>query len=242
MARFEIGGAVAILANTGSVAFWTTYHIFSDPIVLRDIRAEATKLVTNGPKGHAIDLSKVKSSCPILASTFQEVLRVHSIGTSARVVMEDHMLDNKYLLKKGSTVLIPGAVQHSFSSVWGDNVSQFDHTRFSRSSSNKRPNPVAFRGFGGGTTLCPGRHFASTEVMGFVVLMVLQFEIAPVGGKWAHLTSENADLWSTVPQPDRDIAVEVTLRDDCILDGQLEVIISGPGKTTERVDEGVEGS
>ncbi|KUJ19323.1 cytochrome P450 oxidoreductase, partial [Mollisia scopiformis] len=212
LVRFEIGGAVAIFANTGPAAFWLIYHIFSDPIILDEIRSEVSKIVVHENNGATIDISDVKTSCPILLSTFQEVLRFQSIGTSARVVMEDHMLDGKYLLKKGGTVMIPGTVQHTIPSVWGDNVSSFDHKRFVRSGSKKRPNPVAFRGFGGGTTLCPGRHFASTEILAFATLMVLRFEIIPVGGKWSCPTTEKAEMWATVPQPDMDIVVEVKPR------------------------------
>lgn len=97
LARFEIGGSIAILASTGPAAFWLIYHVFSDPVVLEDIRNEASKLLVAGPNGRTIDLATVNESCPILLSTFREVLRFHSIGTSARVVMEDHMLDGRYI-------------------------------------------------------------------------------------------------------------------------------------------------
>lgn len=38
--------------------------------------------------------------------------------------------------------------------------------------------PAAFRAFGGGKTLCPGRHFASTSIQAFVALLVTQFDIS----------------------------------------------------------------
>ncbi|CZR51358.1 related to cytochrome P450 7A1 [Phialocephala subalpina] len=241
IARFEIGGAVAIFANTGPAASWLIYHIHSDPMILSEIRSEVSKVVAYGPDESTIGISNVKASCPILLSTFQEVMRFRSIGTSARVVMEDHMLDGKYLLKKGATVMIPGAVQHSLPSVWGDNVAEFDHKRFIRSGTTKRPNPVAFRGFGGGTTLCPGRHFASTEILAFASLMVLRFDIKPVGGKWMHATAEQAEMWSTVPLPDTDIAVEVTPRKGSDMSEKWKVIYSGSDKAMELSAEDMAG-
>lgn len=231
IARFEIGGAIAILGNTGPAASWLIYRIFSDPLVLEDVRREISQLVVDGPSGRTLDISNVKFDCPILFSTFQETLRFHSIGTSVRVVMEDHLLDGKHLLKKGGTVMIPAQVQHSFASAWGDNVAEFDHRRFVKPSSTaKGYNPVAFRGFGGGTTLCPGRHFASTEAIGLAALMVLRFDVAPVSGKWVCPTTENAEMWTTMPHPDFDVEVEITPRKDGNADKKLNVVLSRSDK------------
>jgi cytochrome P450 len=140
----------------------------------------------------------------------QEVLRLHTIGISTRLVMKDHMLDNKYLLKAGNTVMIPGPVQHTDVNSWGSNVASFDHRRFL--PGNKRHNATAFRGFGGGTTLCPGRHFASTEILAFTALLILRFEVKPVGGEWKELTTEKAAMWETTPVPNEDIEVEISAR------------------------------
>ena len=142
--------------------------------------------------------------------------------------MEDHMLDNKYLLKKGSTVLIPGPVQHTSSSAWGPNVSDFNHRRFL--PNEKRHQPVAFRGFGGGTTLCPGRHFASTEILAFTALLILRFDITPVDGKWLCPTTNNAGLWETVPMPDHDIRVKISARAGQDRSAKWRVLVSDSDK------------
>jgi cytochrome P450 len=171
VARFECGGAVAILSNTSPACFWMLYHLYSDDVVLDECRQELAKVLSeesvvaeNGDKRtiRTLDMTSVKHACPVLLSTFQEVLRMHTIGVSARFVMEDHMLDGKYLLKNGSTLMIPGPVQHTYSASFGSNVDSFDHRRFLPGT--RTHNPIAFRGFGGSTTLCPGRHFATTEI------------------------------------------------------------------------------
>ncbi|KAI1079999.1 cytochrome P450 [Whalleya microplaca] len=187
-AKMEVGGSLAILANTLPATFWMIYHIFSDPTVLEDIRAELSE--------HVKDVDD------------------NAIGVSARIALEDHMLDNKYLIKKGSTVMIPSKVQHTVPSIWGETVDKFHHKRFMRQPGIKPPNPVAFRGFGGGTTLCPGRHFVSTEVLMFSALMALRLDIRPVGGKWSRPPTENSPLVAAVPVPDWDIDVEIRPRDD----------------------------
>lgn len=225
IARYEVGNTIGILTNTTPGSFWMVYHLYSDPVALKECREELSKVVsdvsTTGENGQltvlrTIDLSQVKLSCPILLSTFQEVLRVHTVGISTRKVMEDHLLDKKYLLKKGSTVMIPAPVQHTSISDWGNDVHEFNHRRFL--PKEKRHNPTSFRGFGGGTTLCPGRHFASTEILAFVALLILRFDVTPVTGKWVHLTTDKADMWEVIPMPDSEIEVKITPR---VWDGKL---------------------
>lgn len=237
IARFEVGGAIAILTNTSPTAFWMVYHLYSNPTALEECRQELSNVASNDTttmdNGETIqirtlDMSKVKDSCPLLLSTLQEVLRVHSVGVATRLVMEDHMLDNKYLLKKGNTVLIPGPVQHTSTSAWGPDVDEFDHWRFLPRS--KRYNPVAFRGFGGGITLCPGRHFASTEIISFVAMLILRFDVTPVSGKWVRLTSDNAKLWETTPVPDNDIEVKISPRDSEDVSSKWRILVTDSDK------------
>ncbi|XDG05107.1 hypothetical protein ABKA04_004722 [Annulohypoxylon sp. FPYF3050] len=215
VAATEIGQMVATLTNSMASAFWMVYHIFSDPVVLAECRAEVEQLVQSTENGEAIiDLGKVKSSCPILLSTWQETLRYIHIGISARVVMEDMMFDNKYLLKKGATLMTAVPVHHSDESVWGPTARKFDHRRFLREAGKQRVSPTAFRSFGGGTTLCPGRHFVSTEVMSLVALLLLRFDLKPVnnGGKWVE-PRKTFPMTSSMPTPKDEVRVEVIPRD-----------------------------
>ncbi|KAI1121346.1 cytochrome P450 oxidoreductase [Nemania abortiva] len=227
VARMEAGGAIGLLSSTMPATFWTVYHVFSDPIVLGDCRREVEKAVHEKDGQKYLDLSYVKSSCPILISTMQEAFRRHSIGVSARAVVEDHMLDGKYLLKKGSTVLIPSNVQHSLSPAWGDNVDEFYHKRFVRGTGFKKYNPVAFRAFGGGANLCPGRHFASTEILAFASVILLRFDIKPVNGQWN--TAGYREESAAFRLPSRDVRVELLPRDN----KRWHIILSDPGKPME---------
>ncbi|KAI1870665.1 uncharacterized protein JN550_005208 [Neoarthrinium moseri] len=212
-ARLEVGGTHGILSNTLPGTFWTIYHIFSNPVVLEDIRNELSKGVQQEDNGsYTIDLTYVKTSCPILLSTFKETMRMHSTSISTRQAMQDHLLDNRYLLKEGNTVMMPSVVQHTSLPAWGDTVDLFNHKRFV--SGAKRVDPVAFRGFGGGTTLCPGRQFASTEILMFSALVVLRFNIHPVKGKWATPSTVSSSMASALPMPDWDFEVELHPRDE----------------------------
>ncbi|KAI1272186.1 cytochrome P450 [Xylaria sp. FL0933] len=182
IAKIELTGVFPLIGNTIPTAFWFIYHIFSSPVVLEDCRREVLKAVSEQDGVCTIDASFIKDSCPILSSTYQEVFRFHGMGTSVRVALEDHMLEGKYLIKKGGMVMISGRVQHSSASLWGRDVEEFRHTRFLKTPGGKRHNPVAFRGFGGGTTLCPGRHFATTEILLFATLLTLRFDVRLANG------------------------------------------------------------
>ncbi|KAI1650981.1 cytochrome P450 [Daldinia loculata] len=165
--RLLLGTVFNNVANTSSSASWVIYHIFSDPVVLQECRDEVKQAVRDDPDGTStIRLSFVLNSCPILLSTYHEVFRYHGMANSVPVVSEDHVLDNRYLLKKGGLVMLSARVQHKNPAVWGENMKEFYHKHFMKQQNGgKRINAVAFRGFGGGTTLCPGRHFATSKIL-----------------------------------------------------------------------------
>ena len=234
IARFELGGTFAVLPNTVNTSFWIIFHIFSDPVVHNDVRNELTQLIKSGPDYNSIDIADVKSKCPILLSTLQEVLRFHTNGNSVRVALEDHMLASQYLIKKNCTIMIPSAVQHTDPSIWGPTVSEFNHKRFLRSQGKRLPNPVAFRGFGGGTTLCPGRNFATTEILAFATMMVMRFDVEVVGGEWVMPSTKNAGAQATVPQPDVDAEVRMMPRK---MEKEWRFELSGSEKWMELVVE-----
>ncbi len=237
IAKFECGGTLAILANTSPTAFWMTYHIYSDENLLQICREELSKIVSDssvkGKDGkvehvRTLDMTKVKTSCPALMSTFQEVLRTKSVAVSVRLVTEDHMLDGKYLLKKGSTLMMPAPVQHTNLTAFASMVDAFDHRRFL--PGERSHHPMGFRGFGGGTTLCPGRHFATTEIVAFTALLLLKCDIKPVDGKWVCPTTIQAGLWESTPRPDNDVEVIISPRTDIEPDTKFKVLLTNSDK------------
>lgn len=241
VARGELGNTFAVLGNTTPCALWMLYHVFSDNEVLTDVRREVLALVQEehdevGNAVHSIDLAAIRTSCPILMSTFQETLRFRAINPGPRVLIEDVRLDDRYLLKKGSILMIPATVQHSDAVAWGDDVGAFDHMRFARrpTTGRKKPNRVAFRAFGGGHILCPGRHFASNEIMVFAALMVLRFDVKPVKGSWVEPICDNTPGQSGFPIPDEDIEIELCPRD---ASKKWNITFSGSEKAMDIVAE-----
>lgn len=105
--------------------------MFSDPVVLESMRNELSMGIRQEhDDGCIIDLTHVKSFCPILLSTFMEIMCVYPVSTATRIAMEDYRLKNQYLFKKGSITMMPSAVQHmNRPVVWVDTVDEINHAR-----------------------------------------------------------------------------------------------------------------
>ncbi|KAK8062701.1 cytochrome P450 [Apiospora hydei] len=177
VARMEAGGSLGLISNTMPATFWTLYHIFSDPVVLKDCREEVKR-------------------------------------PSARE-------------RGGSTVLIRSTVQHSSPTAWSQDVDEFHHDRFIKQANKAKNNPVAFRAFGGGATLCPGRHFASTEILAFASIILLRFDIKPVTGSWS--TEFYKETNAAFRVPNCEIDVQLIPRDT----RKWHMFFSEPGKPME---------
>jgi len=195
----------------------------------------------DGPSGNNIktvwtlNMDYVKTSCHILLAVLKETFRFHAIGKSIRIAVEDEYLtdpnspNKRYLIKKGSIVFMPVRVQHRLhENGWGPgetddpvsddyDLNKFDHTRFIPKPGQKRSDrskPGAWRIFGGGATLCPGRHFATTEILAYAAMLVLRFDIRPTGkdGRWPRPTTKNSTQMEALEQPDHDVDVLLTQR------------------------------
>lgn len=216
IARYEVGGSIAILVNTAPAAFWTLLLLHSQPGLLEEIRKEidaCTKTTTeDGTSVKTLDITTLKESCPLLLSSYQEVLRYRSMGTSVREVMEDTYLD-QWLLKKGAMLQMPSRIIHQDASLWGANVGDFNPHRFLPEQKKNRPRDVCFRAFGGGKTLCPGRHFATNEILAVVAVFVARMDMKPAEGEWKLPTAHNTNVAAVVMEPDDDIEVEIKPRE-----------------------------
>ncbi|RYP77947.1 hypothetical protein DL771_000806 [Monosporascus sp. 5C6A] len=214
IARYEVGGSIAILVNTAPSAFWTLLLLHSHPGLLDDIRNEidaCTETTENGSTIKTIDITTLKESCPLLLSSYQEVLRYRSMGTSVREVMEDTYLD-QWFLKKGAMLQMPSRIVHQDANLWGSDVTEFNPRRFLPGEKKNRPSDVCFRAFGGGKTLCPGRHFATNEILAVVAVFIARLDMKPAKGDWKFPTTANTNVAAVVMEPDDDIQVEIKAR------------------------------
>ncbi|CAN8095649.1 unnamed protein product [Discula destructiva] len=206
IARYEVGGSIAILVNTAPAAFWTLLFLFSHPGLLNDVRKEINAC-TDGTTTKTIDITTLKKAFPLLLSSYPEVLRYRSMGTSVHEVTEDTQLD-QWLLKKGALLQMPSLVIHQDASLWGD-ADKFRPRRLLPEEKKNRPSDICFRVFGGGKTLCPGRHFATNEILAVVAVFVARLDMSPVNGDWKHPSTLNTNVAAVVMEPDDDIQVEI---------------------------------
>ena len=210
-ARLDVSNSHAILSNTTPAAFWTVYHIFSDTAVTAEVRAAIMPFLTtgdnNGTTTYEIDIQRIRD-IPILRSILHEALRHYASGTGTRIVVEDTILDNRYLLKKDSFVFLPNRSYHFNGSVWGLTVNEFNAWRFAES---KTPSG-SFRAFGGGANLCPGRFFAMNTILAMSAMLALRYDINPVAGTWIHPGVDDSNMTLIVQPPKKKTFVEIVPR------------------------------
>ncbi|ETS77868.1 hypothetical protein PFICI_09930 [Pestalotiopsis fici W106-1] len=192
-AREELSFLFAGIVNATTSTFWIVLQIFANPDLLAGVRGELQNVMIKGKEAgpNTLAIDDLRNNCPLLVAVYRECLRLNSDNNSIRMVKQTTILADRWYLAKGSIVQIAGGVIHADPSIWGSNVYEFDPTRFlghdgleSERRKERQFHPAAFRAFGGGKTLCPGRHFAMSEILSLVALIVLQFDIeAPKGGR-----------------------------------------------------------
>jgi len=202
-AGFQVVYCIGLLVNTPPTLFWMLFHIYSSPVLLQRLRAElsAASLAENdtGVAQGRLDIQKLTDTCPLLQATLEEVLRVHASSLSTRIVLEDTTVGNGILLKKDGIVHIPSKCLHYNEKHFSSNVDTFDPTRFLNNTRSK--SQTAFRPFGGGSTLCPGRHFATMQILSITALVLLSFDLVPEDGKWVCPKSLQSTMTTTVLPP-----------------------------------------
>lgn len=132
--------------------------------MLEDVRTVVAPLLTitekSGIVSYNLDLCDI-TGVPILKYILQEVLRCYTNANVTGQVVEDTVIEDRFLLKKGIFVFMPHRSFHFNPKSWGPTVDEFRARRFLET---KHPRG-AFLGFGGGQGLCPGRFFAQNQIL-----------------------------------------------------------------------------
>ncbi|GME60837.1 hypothetical protein N0V90_004049 [Neofusicoccum parvum] len=219
IARLEISECIAILTNTVPITFWMVFDIYSRPILLRGIRKELHEhaLRFDGNKC-TIDLTDIREKCALLLSTFQEVLRLRSKASPIRTGTKDVMLNDRYLIKAGSILQMPGPFLGRKEETWGERANEFDPSRFMKGNAENDKNSAkrvsSFLAFGTVPNMCPGRHFASGEVLAVVAMLVLMYDLMPENGEWREPRVSEMAMASSIDSPTRGFNVKVNEREE----------------------------
>ena len=216
IARFECASAIGSFSNTVYTSFWTIFHIFSDARLLADIRAQVSSIVdtntsSDGRTVNTIDLRRLRSET-IMFSTIEEVSRYRATGVGVRYITEDAVVgegDGRYNLRKGGWVLIANRALHTDKEQWGNDAGTFVASRFTR----KIPH-MSFHGFGNGPGACCGKNLALYHIASFMGIVVMKYDITPVGGLWVEPGQDGRDTAAQVAGPLERLMVRMTPRKD----------------------------
>ncbi|KAF7510550.1 hypothetical protein GJ744_006396 [Endocarpon pusillum] len=213
IARLETAAGIGILSNTVPSTFWTLFEIYSRPELLGRLREEISKnaLHVDGSSAiHTVDLADIKDQCPLLLSTFQETLRLRSNGAPTRLVYKDIVLNDQYLLKAGRVLQMPSECINRESSTWGATSSEFNPSRFMANGEQKPTNrATGFMSFGASPNICPGRHFATGEIVAMVAMLLLRYDITPINGHWIRPKLNPRAIAASVTPPIEEFRVTV---------------------------------
>ncbi|OGM48315.1 putative cytochrome P450 oxidoreductase [Aspergillus bombycis] len=217
IARLEILTGVGILSNTVPSCFWLLFDILSRPELLRTIQDEiqqnAVSIDSTGT--HTLDLADIRGKCPTLLSSFQETLRTRSNSGQLRVIYQDTLLNDHWLLKSGSILLIPAPAINTNSSAWGLDSGTFDPQRFTKTAqmTDKKLKASGFLSFGLSPHICPGRHFATGEILALAALLIVRYDISPMHGSWTEPKPNARAVAASLPPAAEKVEVTAVERE-----------------------------
>ena len=182
-------------------------YILFDQSLCKSLRAE----VTSAFKADKLDVECLINDCPQLQAVFDEVLRLKTASTSIRTVLSPTTI-NGTDLRVGMKVLLPYRQLHIDPNVFGTNAADFDPTRFLRDKTLVKS--ASYRPFGGGSTFCPGRFIARSQVTAFVAMILNRFDVQLAssnsqGQKFPRMEEGKPSLGVMGPIKSNDLIVNV---------------------------------
>ena len=181
-ASFMAGLLFASLTNSIPQTFWVLAMLLTHPEAMRAVSEE---LLTALPI-RSLDEDESEenrwtrsqlASCKVTTSAIDETMRLTVSPSPMRVALADTTVTSTtgttYRIRKGDTLTLVAALPHADSRVFPD----ADQFQFDRFLSHDPPTlegqkvPHAFMPFGGGVSLCPGRHWARNEILAFVAMI-----------------------------------------------------------------------
>ncbi|KAJ4421164.1 hypothetical protein N0V82_003929 [Gnomoniopsis sp. IMI 355080] len=159
-------------SNAHRGCFWALTYLLHDESLLELIRDEirpAFTLFDAKP-----DMAYLLGHCPLLASFYEEVIRLTVDPIAVRVATDQVTVGGK-VLQPGRKILAPFRQMHFNPEVYGSDANDFSPRRFANNPKLQRS--TSWRPFGGGNTHCPGRFIARREVYMFIAIVIFRFEV-----------------------------------------------------------------
>jgi cytochrome P450 len=109
--------------------------------------------------------------------------------------------------------VIPYRLLHFDESVYGPDVYSFRPERFAGANAEKLTRGDSWRPFGGGKTMCSGRHIAKRATIMFLSLVLRNFDVAIVGEKKMPIPDLGRPVLGIMAvKDDQDFTVRVSER------------------------------
>ncbi|KAI9928474.1 hypothetical protein AWENTII_008206 [Aspergillus wentii] len=209
IARLEAATGIAITSNTTPATFRMLFEVYSRPELLESLREEIlTKAVRIEGNVYTIDLAAIRDNCALLLSTYQEILRLRSNATPTRQVKSDILLANTYHLKAGSVLQMP---TQSVNCEHGNGPQPDFNPRRYLAKDEQKLRSTGNLFFGTSPNMCPGRHFATGEILAMAAMMFLRYDISSVTG-WKEPKLNTRALAASILPLDEEFPVTVTVR------------------------------
>jgi cytochrome P450 len=156
--------------TTALTLFWSLYLLASVPAeqerVFQEVRAVALT-----PEGAADALRRL----PYTRAVISEALRLYPPAfLIARVAIADDAVGSVHI-RRGSLIMISPWVLHRHIGLWS-NADAFDPSRFVGDA--QPAHRFAYLPFGAGPRVCVGAHFAITEAMLVLAMLIRRFEVS----------------------------------------------------------------
>ncbi|GJJ07926.1 hypothetical protein Clacol_002133 [Clathrus columnatus] len=220
IANFFTGDIWAFQSNTMQGVYWIIALQLQKPEgltkIIEEIDAERDTWIRNNPRIQDETRCRwiLEGSFPLLTSTIQESLRYASASFSIRIVRKETTLGG-YRIREGDYVICNTRCVHMDDEIH-KNPTEFIPERYlgtAKFMKNGRIVPNHTMPFGGGVSMCEGRHFATGELKIFIALFLslVGVELADPSCSerpqldWGHLGT------GLLP-PKGDLSVRITRR------------------------------
>lgn len=197
-------------SNVQATTFWLLAYLLSDHDLYTAIQRETSPAFRDG----ILDTNYITQDCPLLMSTYLEVLRLHISSNSVRVVAAPTTFGDR-ILEPGNILMVPFGYMHRNPRAWGDEHSKFNPMRFMTKSKAQATNNPSYRPFGAGSNSCPGKALAIRQVLASVACLMYTYDLdAPRinGREQSRPVAHHATptIGTSVPKGGKDLVVELT--------------------------------
>lgn len=158
------------------------------------------------PVLQGVDATALAAQCPLLNAAMEESLRLDTCVWSSRIVRDDCVIRGKgrdYVLRRGEYAHVAHELHHLDPAVWDEpDVWRVErHLVYGADGAAVRAVPSRVQAFGqycfmivqrrmahtnagGGASLCPGKAYASKQVLVFAACILTFWDIEPANASW----------------------------------------------------------